>query len=150
MRPIRKIVVHCSATRPTLDVGVADIRRWHQEQGWRDIGYHDVIRRSGAVEAGRPLGQPGAHTKGHNRDSIGICLVGGVGADGRPENNFTPAQFAALRSQIAMYRGVYGPLQVFGHRDLSPDKNGDGKIDSRDWVKACPSFDVRAWLASNP
>jgi N-acetyl-anhydromuramyl-L-alanine amidase AmpD len=47
-----------------------------------------------------------------------------------------------------MYRGVYGPLQVFGHRDLSPDKNGDGKIDSRDWVKACPSFDVRAWLAS--
>jgi N-acetylmuramoyl-L-alanine amidase len=149
MRKISLLVVHCSATPPTMDVGADTIRRWHQEAGYRTIGYHYVIRRSGLVEAGRPVEQVGAHVRGHNANSIGVCLVGGIDATGKPESNFTAAQFASLRGLLDGLRKRFPGARICGHRDLSPDKNGDGKIDSRDWVKACPSFDVGVWLAAN-
>ncbi len=75
------ITVHCSATPPKQDVGVAEIRRWHKKKGWRDVGDHFVTRRNGDVELGRPLSQTGAHVKGHNRGNIGVYMVGGCNAE---------------------------------------------------------------------
>lgn len=78
MREINLIVVHCTYSRPSMDIGVEEIRKWHVEgNSWTDIGYHYVIRRDGTIEDGRPIERPGAHVKGHNSNSIGIAWVGG-------------------------------------------------------------------------
>lgn len=149
MKKINKLVVHCSATRATADIGAADIRLWHKRQGWVDIGYHYVIKRDGTVEKGRADDRPGAHVAGHNSDSLGICMVGGVKADGKTaENNFTDEQFAALGQLLDTLRASHPDATILGHRDLSPDRNGDGKVTPNEWLKQCPSFDVRAWLAT--
>jgi N-acetyl-anhydromuramyl-L-alanine amidase AmpD len=140
------IVVHCSATGPDTDIGAADIARWHRQRGFDTIGYHFVIRRNGTRETGRPENTVGAHVRGHNLNSIGVCLAGGTNATGKPDNNFTAAQFASLEALLNELRGRYPKARIYGHRDLSPDKNGDGKITPNEFIKACPSFDVAQWL----
>lgn len=142
------IVIHCSATRAGQDIGVEQITAWHQAKGWETIGYHFVIRRDGTVEAGRLVQMIGAHVQGHNASSIGICLVGGIGADGDAENNFTPDQFAQCKALLEQLLATYPGCRIVGHRDLSPDTDGDGVIEPREWIKACPSFDVAAWVQS--
>jgi len=79
MRELKYIVLHCSATPVSMDVGVAEIRKWHKAKGWKDVGYHFVIKLSGKLEYGRPLQQIGSHVLGYNRASVGICYVGGHG-----------------------------------------------------------------------
>lgn len=140
------LVVHCAATPPSADIGKAEIDRWHRAQGWLMIGYHFVIRRDGKVETGRPEDAIGSHVQGYNHNSIGISLVGGVNEKGQPEDNFTSAQYEALANLLRTLKAKYPKAQVCGHRDFSPDKNKDGKITSNEWLKACPSFDVREWL----
>jgi len=81
MRNIKKIVIHCTDSDDSLDIGFKEINEWHKERGWLSpsgisCGYHYVIRRNGKIEAGRPEIERGAHVKGHNRDSIGIVWVG--------------------------------------------------------------------------
>jgi len=142
------LVVHCSATRPTQDIGVRDITQWHIQRGFDTVGYHYVIRRNGEVERGRPENAVGAHVRGQNVNSIGICLAGGVDNAGKPANNFTAAQFVALHQLLDELRKRYPEARVLGHRDLSPDRNGDGVISPNEFIKACPSFDVATWLAN--
>jgi len=139
MREITSVIVHCSATSPEMDIGVGTIRKWHTDpkpngRGWSDIGYHRVIRRSGVAEIGRPLERVGAHAYGHNSNSIGVCLVGGVSEDGDPENNFTNFQFETLRRMLLQFKDTYPIRTVLGHKDLPGVR------------KACPCFDVREWL----
>ena len=141
------LVVHCSATRPEMDVGVNDIRKWHMAKGWIDVGYHYVIRRNGVVEAGRRLHTIGAHVKGYNATSVGICLVGGLDKGSQPADNFTPSQKKSLRKLLVELSARFTSAKVLGHRDLSPDVNGDGVIDRREWLKDCPCFDVQEWWA---
>jgi N-acetyl-anhydromuramyl-L-alanine amidase AmpD len=142
------IVIHCSATGPKADIGFKEIDGWHRAKGWASCGYHRIIRRNGKVENGRPLDEPGAHVVGYNAISVGVCMVGGVAADGKtPENNFTPEQFASLSKVVRDLKAMYPSAEVLGHRDLSPDLNRDGKITPNEWMKACPSFDARAWWA---
>lgn len=143
---IRYIVVHCSATRANQTIDITDIDRWHRERGWNGCGYHYVITRDGRIQGGRALNQIGAHVHGHNRWSWGVCLVGGLGADDRAEDNFTPAQYSALRALLPSLHALAPQAEILGHRDLSPDVDGDGVIERHEWVKDCPSFDVRAWL----
>lgn len=134
------IVIHCAATPPNMDVGALEIRSWHIRQGWADIGYHFVIRRDGAIESGRPLKEVGAHVKGYNSVSVGICLVGGAdkaGPAGKAQNNFTPQQWASLRYAVQKLLDQYPGCEVLGHRDFPGV------------TKACPSFDARAWWAAN-
>lgn len=133
-RVIKKIIIHCSATPPGMDIGSDTIRDWHIKRGWSDIGYHDVIRRDGSIEEGRPLEKAGAHVQGHNHDSIGICLVGGVDAYGTPEDNFTEAQWKALKRLLRVYKMQYQKATIHGHNEFA--------------AKACPSFDVQKWLQS--
>ncbi|MFJ4145097.1 N-acetylmuramoyl-L-alanine amidase [Pseudomonas sp. NPDC089734] len=141
------IVVHCSATRATADIGVREITQWHLQRGFDTVGYHYVIRRNGELETGRPETAIGAHAKGHNSRSVGVCLAGGVDASNKPENNFTTAQFATLETLLEQLKSRYPTARILGHRDLSPDRNGDGKITPNEFTKACPSFDVSEWLS---
>src|SRR5690606_37442354 len=140
------IVVHCSATKASADIGVREITQWHIQRGFDTVGYHYVIRRNGELETGRPQNAIGAHVRGHNSNSIGICLAGGVDTNNKPENNFTPAQFTTLEALLRRLKERYPQARILGHRDLSPDKNGDGKITPNEFIKACPSFDVVQWF----
>ena len=134
MRHIDTAIVHCSDTPAERDVTAADIRRWHVEQNeWSDIGYHFVIRRDGTLEEGRPVARAGAHVRGHNDNSIGICLVGGMGPKGKPEFNFTYRQMARLLTLLTDLKSQYGLKRIAGHRDF-------------DAGKECPCFNVGAWF----
>lgn len=143
MRRIDTIVVHCSATREGKDYTVKDIRRWHKDRGYSDIGYHYVVYRDGSIHEGRPLELPGAHVKGHNARSIGICYVGGLDSNGKSKDTRTPQQKASLLSLIKRLKRDYPHTRVVGHRDLSPDRNGNGKVDRWEWLKDCPCFDAK-------
>ena len=129
-----------------MDVGVEEIRRWHLAKGWSDIGYHYVITRNGTLQTGRPEGEIGAHVHGYNARSLGICLVGGLDGNGQPANNFTAAQLRTLRAALKSLNKKYPGAVVLGHRDLSPDTDGDGIVSQHEWLKACPCFDVRSWF----
>ncbi|QXV72567.1 N-acetylmuramoyl-L-alanine amidase [Pseudomonas phage QAC] len=127
------IVVHCAATKASMDIGVREIRQWHVQQGWLDIGYHFVIRRNGTVENGRPHDVIGSHVKNYNSRALGICLAGGIDDSGKPQNNFTPEQFNSLMLLLKAQKRAYPQAQIVGHHDL-------------DAGKACPSFKVSDWL----
>jgi N-acetyl-anhydromuramyl-L-alanine amidase AmpD len=142
------IVIHCSATPPGSDIGADEIDDWHKQRGWSGIGYHAVIRRDGQIEFGRHFDEAGAHVKGQNYRSVGVCMVGGVDEQGAAEDNFNDEQHDSLTTVIAMLQRAYPDAEVVGHRDLSPDLNGDGVITANEWIKDCPSFDVAEWMRS--
>lgn len=135
MRDIKLLVIHCAATRDGEPCSVAAIDAWHKARGFDagngvHIGYHYVIDVDGAVYPGRREDQVGAHAAGYNAHSLGVCLVGGITGHGR----YTTAQWDALRDLVDRLRKKYAIPSIVGHRDL-PDVH-----------KACPSFDVAAWL----
>lgn len=132
-RDISMIIIHCSATKSKMDVGVEEIRRWHLDRGWSDIGYHDVIRRDGKLEVGRPVNKIGAHAAGYNKNSIGVCLIGGIDDEGKADENFTSEQWLALSQLLRGYRVEYPSATIIGHNEISH--------------KECPSFDVQKYLA---
>jgi N-acetylmuramoyl-L-alanine amidase len=144
MRPLDTIAVHCTATPEGNEYSVDMIRGWHKQLGWSDIGYHFVVHLDGKVDSGRPLEKIGAHVAGHNTGSIGISYIGGCASDGKTaKDTRTPAQKTALRKLIGDLVKQYPTIKVVkGHRDYSPDLNGDGKITQREWLKACPCFDA--------
>lgn len=149
---IDAIVIHCSATRAGQDVRAADIDKWHKERGFAMIGYNYVIDLDGTVEVGRPLSRDGAHCntagtsgRSYNRHSIGICYVGGLDKDGKPADTRTPEQKLSMVRIVRNLMDAYPNIvEVIGHRDASPDRNGDGKITPNEWIKQCPCFDVRS------
>lgn len=128
------IAVHCSATTPTMNIGKAEIDRWHRAKGWLCIGYHFVIRRDGTIEIGRPVDAIGSHVQNYNSVSVGICLVGGVDAKGKSEDNFTDDQYITLAKLLRELKAKYPNAKVQGHRDFP-------KV-----AKDCPCFDVQDWL----
>ena len=148
MRNIDSIIVHCSATKAGQDFTAADIDCWHRERGFNGIGYHYVVRLDGKLEKGRDVSLAGAHCKGWNERSVGICYIGGLDANGRPADTRTNAQKRVLYQIIMDLQREYNILQVLGHRDTSPDLNGDGVIEPYEYVKVCPCFDVKEFLRS--
>lgn len=143
MRKINEIIVHCTATKEGKDYTVADIDKWHKARGWKGIGYHYVVYRDGTVHTGRPVNEIGAHCQGHNANSIGVCYVGGLTADGKtPKDTRTAAQKSALKKLLHTLKQRYPNARIVGHRDLSPDTNHNGKVDKWEWIKACPCFDA--------
>ena len=144
------IILHCSATRPQLDIGRREIREWHLSRGFSDIGYAAVIRRNGLLQFGRHFDDIGAQVAGFNSISVGICLVGGLYEDGKEAEDdfpglFTPAQDHALVDLLQVLLAAYPSAKILGHRDLSPDLNKDGKISKQEWLKSCPGFSVENW-----
>ena len=130
MREINRIILHCSATPEDRDIDAATIRDWHiNGNGWSDIGYHYVIKLDGTIEGGRPIHKVGAHTKGENEDSIGICYIGGADKDMNPKDTMNECQEAAFKELIYSLRMVWDKhLTLHGHNEYAD--------------KACPSFKV--------
>lgn len=152
MRRIDFIVVHCSDTPNGRWHTVMDIDKWHKDRGflrqeeWRkklnpqlkSVGYHYVIDLDGRVESGRHPDEVGAHVKGFNSRSIGICMIG--------KDRFTGEQWDALFDLHQNLSTRYRDAKWMGHRDFSPDKNGDGTITPDEYMKLCPGFSVYKWL----
>lgn len=142
MREINLIVVHCSATRADRDFTENDLEVCHRHRGFNGAGYHFYIRKNGDIKNTRPLEKPGAHALGYNAYSIGICYEGGLDVRYRPADTRTEWQKHSLRVLIRTLLMDYPGCRVCGHRDLSPDRNGDGRISPEEWVKECPCFEV--------
>lgn len=146
MREINLIVVHCSATRADRDFTENDLEVCHRHRGFNGAGYHFYIRKNGDIKNTRPLEKPGAHALGYNARSIGICYEGGLDVRYRPADTRTEWQKHSLRVLIRTLLMDYPGCRVCGHWDLSPDRNGDGRISPEEWVKECPCFEVTSKL----
>lgn len=119
------LVVHCSATPDDDPIGVREIHAMHLGFGWHGVGYHRVIQRDGTIESGRPDCWIGAHVYGHNKESLGVCLVGC--------DLFTDEQYDSLELVLRFWRYEYPDASICGHRDFSYTD------------KTCPNFDVATW-----
>ena len=142
MRRITTLVIHCTATRGDTDFTQKDLLRCHRARGMKMIGYHFFIRKDGYIWSTRPLDRMGAHALGHNQESIGIAYEGGLDACGQPADTRTLQQKHSLRALIRTLKKDFPITKVCGHRDLSPDRNGNGVVESHEWLKQCPCFDV--------
>ena len=132
-RSINSIIIHCSASPPSMDIGASTIRQWHKKRGFNDIGYHYVIKLNGHIEVGRPIDKAGAHAINFNKNSIGICYIGGVNEKNECEDTRTDSQKFAMFLLCARLIELYQIEHIVGHRDL-PNVS-----------KCCPSFDVVTW-----
>lgn len=149
-RMIDEIIVHCTATPEGHDCTIHQIRASHKKRGFSDIGYHYVVFRDGSIHEGRDVNIVGAHCKNHNAHSIGVSYVGGL--ENKPgvayeklkaKDTRTDEQKASLKALLKNLRVLYPKAKIIGHRDTSPDLNGDGLIEPNEWIKACPSFDAK-------
>lgn len=150
MRSINLLVVHCSATRCDRSYTEDDLTTDHLRRGFSGAGYHFYIRKNGAIKSLRPIEFPGAHARGHNAHSIGICYEGGIDEHGRPCDTRTPFQKHSLRVLVMLLLRDYPGSRLCGHRDLSPDLDADGEIEPEEWVKQCPCFDASSILREPP
>lgn len=129
-RKIDKIILHCSATKEGRDIKTETIRSWHVKgRGWSDIGYHYVIELDGEVKEGRPIHRIGAHTKGENSTSIGVCYVGGVDDQNNAKDTRTEAQKESMNQLISDLMSKYKSATIHGHNEFSS--------------KSCPCFNVK-------
>ena len=135
MRKITEIIIHCSDTPEGRNDKAADINRWHKQRGFDRIGYHYVVDLDGTIERGRDLECVGAHCKGHNTQSVGICYIGGRSSKtwGYKDTR-TDAQKAALLLLLKFLRKKYPDAKIYGHRDFSN--------------KQCPCFDAKTEYAN--
>lgn len=131
MRPIKQIIIHCTATPEGRPVSVADVTKWHLNRGFDGIGYHYLIGLNGEIWTGRALEKPGAHTTGQNQNSIGICYVGGCDRSMKPKDTRTTAQKIAMRKLVELLLHLFPACKIHGHNEYA--------------AKACPSFDVQKW-----
>lgn len=171
-RLITEIIIHCAATPNGKAFTVAKIDDMHgqvkprpfmRSRQWikafnpqfKHIGYHDFIEADGTLRSGRHLEEVGAHVAGNNQNSIGICLCG--------TDKFSLAQWQTLRQRIIKLAAIIQGkpilsadsalnayrdmgISIKGHRDYSPDLNGNGIIERNEWFKTCPGFDVSVWI----
>ena len=129
MRLVKEIIIHCSATREGQQISVDTIRDWHLAKGWNNIGYHFYIDLDGTINKGRDIDKMGAHCKGRNRNSIGICYCGGVEADGKtPKDTRTQEQKDSLLNVLKTLKAMYPEAVIYSHNEFAN--------------KACPSFDA--------
>lgn len=137
-------VYHCSADRVgTLDdKGAEHLDRIAKERGFRKISYHIVVKTNGEIEFGRDFNEIGAHAKGFNTGSIGICYIGGLDGKGEPADTRTFEQKETLKELRKWLDWLFPGIEHVGHRDLSADLNGDGKITPNEWMKQCPCYYV--------
>lgn len=128
MRNISAIIVHCSATMLSQDISVETIREWHKLRGYNDIGYHFYITKDGKIHKGRDVEKIGAHARGHNANTIGICYEGGLDENMKPKDTRTLEQLLSMNRLIFWLAWKYDIKNIFGH-DMVSDKS-------------CPCFDA--------
>ena len=157
---LKYLVIHCTATPEGRDVTAADICRMHTApksaggRGWKQVGYTDIFRIDGTVERlvnnnEDAIVDPWEITNGvagYNSVSRHVVYAGGCDKNMKPKDTRTPAQKAAMAKYVREFHAAHPDVRIIGHRDLSPDLNGNGIIEPCEWMKACPSFEVSDWL----
>lgn len=157
---IKYLVIHCTATPEGRDVTGDDIRRMHTAPksaggcGWKTPGYTDLVRLDGTIDRLVANNEDSVvdsfeitnGASGYNSVSRHIAYAGGCDRNGKPKDTRTPAQKAALAKYVRDFHAKHPNVKIIGHRDLSPDLNGNGIIEPFEWMKACPSFEVSQWL----
>ena len=140
MRKIERIFVHCTASSQSW--GVGELSAEFKRKGWKNPGYHYVVMPNGTIK--QMLGEESVSNgvQGYNSTSINVAYVGGIDSKGKAIDNRTAEQKASLIKLLKELRGRYPKAQILGHRDISPDKNGNGKVDAWERIKECPCFDA--------
>ena len=123
---IKFIAIHCSDTPNDVKITAKDIHQMHLNFGWDGIGYHKIINRNGEIENGRPEYWIGAHVKGYNEVSLGVCLIG--------RDNFTKNQFLSLEDILNKWKSSYPMAKIIGHCNIGNTS------------KTCPNFNVLDWI----
>ena len=148
MGELKRLVIHCTATREGREVSGAEIRRWHTSprsqggRGWKQVGYSDLIHLNGGVENLVPYNEdqtvdPWEVTNGaagYNATSRHVVYVGGIGMDGTERDTRTAAQRKAMERYVKSFHRQHPRAEIVGHCDLPGV------------AKRCPCFDVRRWL----
>jgi len=140
--PVTEVVLHTSATPAGWWIGktvhqmVDEIDHWHKGNGWRGIGYHRVFAPDGSIGIGRSIYDIGAHVAGHNRGTIGICMVPTAWVDriGKPEDFYTDVQIEAVRAYIRELAGLTAISKVSGHNDYANKLCPGFKVQTEDWL----------------
>ena len=140
MRRIERIIVHCTATRQ--DCTITQLLHDFTSRGWKTPGYHYVVSADGKITQLVADDHVSNGVKGFNATSINIAYIGGIDKRGRGIDNRTEEQKLSLKNKIHELHLKYPYAEILGHRDLSPDKNHDGKIEQSEWIKMCPCFDA--------
>ena len=128
MRQINKIIIHCSATPEGRKTSAEEIKSWHLERGFSDIGYHYIVHLDGLISYGRNVEKIGAHSRGQNKMSIGVCYIGGLDESLDAKDTRTPQQKESLLILLKTLKKLHSKAVIYGHRDFSE--------------KACPSFNA--------
>lgn len=130
-RRIDKIIIHCTATKPkqSQTITVNDIKQWHLQRGFSDIGYHFVIYTDGSIHTGRDINKAGAHCTGQNSYSIGITTNSGLDEKGNPVDTRTEQQKASLLTMLLNLKKIYPNATIHGHNEFA--------------AKACPCYNVQ-------
>jgi len=145
-RDIKYLFIHCTSA-PQNQSTQEMFNYWKKHNGWTTVGYHYDILPNGTIEQLQELDKPSNGVKGYNSNSIHVCYKGGIDSKGKPIDNRTEAQKQAQLLLIEFFKSKYPNIIVLGHRDISTDTNGNGIIESWEWIKSCPSYDVRNDLA---
>ena len=141
MRDIRYIAVHCTASSQMTTIRGLEME--FKRKGWKNPGYHYVVSADGVVHQMLDEERVSNGVKGWNSQLINVAYIGGIDATGKATDNRTEAQKKGLRALLKLLRGRYPKAVIQGHRDFSPDLNGDGKITRNEWIKACPCFEAK-------
>lgn len=141
MRKIKRIFVHCTASRQTATVN--DIKNEFQRKGWKNPGYHYLIDLGGAIHQLLDDSKVSNGVKGYNSTAINVAYIGGIDADGKAVDNRTGVQKKACVKLLRLLHSRYPDAEILGHRDISPDTNGNGKVDVWERIKECPCFDAK-------
>lgn len=147
MRHINYIYIHCSAGYGDID---SMMSFWKNVLGWKSPGYHIVVDLDGSRICVHPISKPSNGVKGRNHDAVHLSYIGGVEREdySKAKDTRTESQKAGLiqaihdvLDELMEYQDV-SDIKIQGHRDASPDQNGDGVISSWERIKECPSFDA--------
>lgn len=144
MRKINFIVLHCTAGPQTQTIDSIKAY-WKNVMKWKQYGYHYIIKPNGEAVNLVDISTPSNGVAGRNANSIHISYIGGVD-NKRVVDNRTDEQKKTMQQLVEKFSLQFPNAVICGHRDFSPDKNKNGIIEPSEWIKSCPSFEVKDWL----
>lgn len=140
MRSVKRIFVHCTAGSQRQKI--ADLQAEFRRKGWKNPGYHYVVQADGTVTQLLGEDRVSNGVKDYNSTSVNVAYMGGIDARGKAVDNRTAEQKASLVKLLKELKGRYPKAEILGHRDISPDRNGNGIVDPWERIKECPCFDA--------
>jgi N-acetyl-anhydromuramyl-L-alanine amidase AmpD len=142
MRTIKRIFVHCTASHQN-NTTVESLKREFKNKGWKNPGYHYVIFPDGKVVNMLSEDLVSNGVQGYNSTAINVAYVGGIDSKGKAVDNRTEEQKKTLIAVLNVLKLNYPKAIILGHRDISPDKNGNGVVDPWERIKECPCFNAK-------